>query len=515
MTRLFLFASAATLAIASAAYGAPGGGKGNDGGGGGHPQAVAHGGGGGGGGHAAAPAAVHGGGGAHFGGGFAAPRAAPVAHGGGFAAPRMVAHGGFAGPRAVAHGRTFAGPMMAHGGERAMAQGPRFAAAPRGGHFAAAPRAQGRVAAQQAFRMNAMNRAEARIAARQAVRVNPMNGARAQVQARSAFDQPRFAPIGPQGQRIAAVPQRVGPNAVVPEALNPTVTAMGGPVGYGVGGCPPGLAKKAIPCVPPGLAAKLAPGGFAATATTMGILDPVAVNEFIGQPLPVVAQSVPLAPLPVGLEDIYPPTPQYYYEYGDGYAYQVDRSSQLIDALLPLFGLGYSVGQPFPAYYNNSYLPPELAGFYPDTPYANYNYDDGYVYQVDPTSGLIQDIIPTLGYGYGVGQMLPANYSVYNLPYQYRPYYTDTAYDYYRYAPGSIYQVDPSTGLIQAVVALLTSGLNVGQPLPMGYDAYNLPMAYRSQYYDTPNTWYRYADGDIYSVDPVTGMVTGVVQTVV
>jgi hypothetical protein len=30
-----------------------------------------------------------------------------------------------------------------------------------------------------------------------------------------------------------------------------------GPVGYGVGGCPPGLAKKAVPCMPPGQARKL------------------------------------------------------------------------------------------------------------------------------------------------------------------------------------------------------------------------------------------------------------------
>lgn len=33
-----------------------------------------------------------------------------------------------------------------------------------------------------------------------------------------------------------------------------------GAVGYGVGGCPPGLAKKAIPCVPPGQARKLGLG---------------------------------------------------------------------------------------------------------------------------------------------------------------------------------------------------------------------------------------------------------------
>jgi hypothetical protein len=33
-----------------------------------------------------------------------------------------------------------------------------------------------------------------------------------------------------------------------------------GPVGYGVGGCPPGLAKKEIGCMPPGQARKLLRG---------------------------------------------------------------------------------------------------------------------------------------------------------------------------------------------------------------------------------------------------------------
>ncbi len=35
---------------------------------------------------------------------------------------------------------------------------------------------------------------------------------------------------------------------------------LNGPVGYGAGGCPPGLAKKAIPCMPPGQAKKLGIG---------------------------------------------------------------------------------------------------------------------------------------------------------------------------------------------------------------------------------------------------------------
>ncbi|HLO20012.1 MAG TPA: hypothetical protein VK192_05910 [Sphingomicrobium sp.] len=35
---------------------------------------------------------------------------------------------------------------------------------------------------------------------------------------------------------------------------------LNGPVGYGIGGCPPGLAKKAIPCMPPGQSKKLGIG---------------------------------------------------------------------------------------------------------------------------------------------------------------------------------------------------------------------------------------------------------------
>ena len=35
---------------------------------------------------------------------------------------------------------------------------------------------------------------------------------------------------------------------------------INGPAGYGAGGCPPGLAKKAVPCMPPGQAKKLGIG---------------------------------------------------------------------------------------------------------------------------------------------------------------------------------------------------------------------------------------------------------------
>jgi hypothetical protein len=83
----------------------------------------------------------------------------------------------------------------------------------------------------------------------------------------------------------------------------------------------------------------------------------------------------------------------------------------------------------------------------------------------------------------------------------------------YWYAPGAIYQTDPSSNLITSVAALLSPGFGIGQQLPTGYDTYNVPMAYRSTYADTPNAWYRYNNGNIYQVDPTTQLVTAVVAS--
>jgi hypothetical protein len=130
-------------------------------------------------------------------------------------------------------------------------------------------------------------------------------------------------------------------------------------------------------------------------------------------------------------------------------------------------------------------------------------------------TGLVEDVIPTYDYGYGVGQLMPASYSYYNVPYAYRSAFVDNSDYYYRYAPGAIYQVDRSTALISAVAALLTGGLSVGQPLPLGYSAYNVPLGYRATYFDTPNVMYRYDNGYIYAVDPGTRMVRSVAYTIV
>ena len=262
--------------------------------------------------------------------------------------------------------------------------------------------------------------------------------------------------------------------------------------GFGVGGCPPGLAKKAVACMPPGQAAKL-----------------------VGGPLAVASRYGALAPLPLSMRNLYLDNNDYYYRYGGSYMYRVNRGDNLIASMIPLFGAAM-IGQPLqPSYLNNYYQPSYFNAFYPNSPYDCHRYGFGYVYETDCMTGLVEDVIPTYDNGYGVGQILPSSYSYYNVPYAYRSYFADNNDYYYRYAPGAIYQVDRGTSLISAVAALLTGGLTVGQPLPMGYSAYNVPLAYRSSYFDTPDAWYRYDNGYIYNVDPGSRMVRNVAYVVV
>jgi hypothetical protein len=158
-------------------------------------------------------------------------------------------------------------------------------------------------------------------------------------------------------------------------------------------------------------------------------------------------------------------------------------------------------------------VPVAYQGFYQDSPDYYYNYDDsGYIYRADRGSDLISAIIPLFGGGFGIGQPLPTGYDAYNLPIQYRDDYYDTDESLYRYGDNAIYEVDPQSGLIEGIVALLGGGLSVGEELPDGYDAYNLPMDYRDEYQDSDENLYRYADGNIYQVDAKTQMIQAIVE---
>jgi hypothetical protein len=84
----------------------------------------------------------------------------------------------------------------------------------------------------------------------------------------------------------------------------------------------------------------------------------------------------------------------------------------------------------------------------------------------------------------------------------------------YWYAPGAIYQYDPRSSVITSVASLMSPGFSIGQPLPVGYAAYNVPYSYLATYYDTPTAWYRYNNGYIYQVDPATQLVTAIVASI-
>ena len=178
-----------------------------------------------------------------------------------------------------------------------------------------------------------------------------------------------------------------------------------------------------------------------------------------------------------------------------------------------VFGLGDRIQ---PTWFSGYQVPEQYRAFYSDTPDYYYRYnDDGYIYRVERESNLISGLVPLLGGGFAVGQPLPMGYDAYNVPYQYRDMYQDTDESYYRYGDDAIYRVDGESGIIESIVALLGGGLNVGEQLPSGYDAYNLPMDYRDDYVDGEDYNYRYADGNIYQVDTKTQIIQAIVQALV
>ena len=177
------------------------------------------------------------------------------------------------------------------------------------------------------------------------------------------------------------------------------------------------------------------------------------------------------------------------------------------------------VGTRLPATLMGSMLAGPYRSWYRDNDDYYYRWDDDYIYRVDRGDGLISALFPYTNrdyYYYPVGMQYPGYYNYYNVPYQYQSFYPDGGDYWYRYGDGAIYQVNPSSGVISGIAALLTGDpFAVGQPLPIGYSTYNVPFAYRDRYYDTPDAWYRYNDGYIYRVDPTTQLITAVINALV
>ena len=176
------------------------------------------------------------------------------------------------------------------------------------------------------------------------------------------------------------------------------------------------------------------------------------------------------------------------------------------------------VGTVVPAYLAGRSFDGAYRQWYRDSDDYYYRNDDDYIYRVRREGGLIDAFFPSYDRDYSyypVGMNYPSDYNFYNVPYQYSSYYPDGGGYNYRYGDGAIYQVNQGNGLIQGIAALLAGDLSVGQRLPSNYGVYNVPLDYRDRYYDTNQDMYRYNDGYIYRVDPTTQLITAVVNAIV
>ena len=141
---------------------------------------------------------------------------------------------------------------------------------------------------------------------------------------------------------------------------------------------------------------------------------------------------------------------------------------------------------------------------------SGFRYIDGNLVRLAP-GGAVMDYYPLLGGALAVGNPWPSAWQ----PTPLSPYYSNYygLGDDYRYFDGAIYRVEPSTSAIQSVAALLTGdNFTVGQRIPAGYDAYNVPYQYRDRYADGPDANYRYSDGYVYKTDPKTQLILAAIQ---
>ncbi|MCY7271910.1 MAG: hypothetical protein LH485_07675 [Sphingomonas bacterium] len=198
--------------------------------------------------------------------------------------------------------------------------------------------------------------------------------------------------------------------------------------GNGFNGCPPGLDKKDNGCLPPGQAKK-----------------------YLGAR---IQSNYANSLIPYQYRSWFRDDDSHFYRAGDGFMYRVSRNNQLIDGIIPLFGGGgyYAQGDQWPDPYNFYNVPQQYRSYYPDGGNYNYRYGDGAIYRVNSGSGVVDSIVALLAGDLGVGRQLPSGYDAYNVPFQYRDRYADSADNWYRYNDGYIYQVDPKTRLISAVI---------------------------------------------------------------
>ena len=163
--------------------------------------------------------------------------------------------------------------------------------------------------------------------------IDDASRARGARRGRGDRQRPRLRRDDPRPRFATATASSASAISIAARCASATSTAtIGSPAGSaGRDGCPPGLAKKPVAACPRARR-----------------------RNIVGQPLIAAARLGGLDPLPRSLRSLYHDDDDYYYRYGDGYLYRVDRDDDLIASLLPLFGAAL-IGQPLSASYVNSY----------------------------------------------------------------------------------------------------------------------------------------------------------------
>lgn len=146
---------------------------------------------------------------------------------------------------------------------------------------------------------------------------------------------------------------------------------------------------------------------------------------------------------------------------------------------------------------------------------GRYRYYDNNLVRISPT-GSILGYYPLMGGALAAGNLWPDWFGYEPVPSYYESYYGLGPTGSYRYADNVLYRVDPETAAITSIAALLTGdSFSVGQRIPSGYGVYNVPYAYRDRYADGPDAYYRYSDGYVYQVDPTTQLIQAAIQLLI
>lgn len=184
-----------------------------------------------------------------------------------------------------------------------------------------------------------------------------------------------------------------------------------------IDGCPPGLAKKANGCLPPGQAKdryrSFEPSFFGLNGAEGG---------------------------------------RYFYE--DGYLLQYRPDG--LAGFLPLLGGALGIGNIWPASYAPEPLPNYYSDFFQLGDQGGYRFADNVIYRVNPETAAITSVAGLLtGNAFDIGSPMPRGYDVYNVPFNQRDQYADSSEARYRYADGYVYRIDPATELVTSAIALV------------------------------------------------------------